>query len=143
MARTPSKILSIAEKKEAVVNLKTAIKTHKAEAAAVYATFREAEKTLSLAKKTADAAVSAAHKAHAASVKEAGKALTDAQKVFDGIAKRNAKAADAAAKGTEKLAGQLAAVEAVEPAPKIKVPKGANGAMTVKLSRTSAVEGTA
>ena len=143
MARPSSKILSIAEKKEAIVGLKTAIKNHKVEVAAVNATYNEAVKVLALAKKTADAAVAAANKAQAAAVKEAGKTLDAAQKAFDGIEKKHGKASDAAAKGTEKLATQLAAVEAIEPAAKVKVPKGANGAMPAKLSKTSAVAGTA
>ncbi len=142
MARPSSKILSIAEKKEAIVGLKTAIKNHKAELSAVNTAFKDAEKVLALAKKTADAAVAAANKAQTAAVKDAGKALDAAQKAFDAVAKKTGKASDAGAKGTEKLAAQLAAVEAVEPAAKVKVVKGAMTA-PAKLSRTSAVAGTA
>lgn len=143
MARPSSKILSIAEKKEAIVGLKTAIKNHKVEVAAVNTAYGDAVKVLALAKKTADAAVTAANKAQAAALKEANKTLAAAQKVFDGVEKKYGKASEAAAKGTEKLATQLATVEAIEPAAKVKVPKGANGAVPAKLSRTSAVAGTA
>ena len=143
MARPSSKILSIAEKKEAIVGLKTAIKSHKAEVSAVNATYSEAVKVLASAKKAADVAVTAANKAQAAAVKEAGKALAAAQKVFDGVEKKYERASEAAAKGTEKLATQLATVEAIEPAAKVKVPKGTNSVMPTKLSRTSAVAGTA
>ena len=53
--------------------------------------------------------------------KQAEAAVKAAQKVFDAVAAKHVKLSAAAAKGAEKLTTQLEAVEAVEPAPAVKV----------------------
>ena len=108
MARAPSKIMTIAEKKEAKKGLEAALKTVNAGAKAV------------------DAEVAAATKALAAAKKEADKAIAAAQKVLDAAKKKQDKAVAAAEKGRTKLTGQLATLEATPAEPAKRGPKPKN-----------------
>ena len=75
MARAPSKILSLAEKKAAETGLKTALKTNLASVKASEAAVADANKALTSAKKQADALAATANKALAKAQKDGGKLI--------------------------------------------------------------------
>lgn len=112
MARSPSKIMSVAEKKTAEAGLKLAIKNTDAAIKASETDVAIANKALMTAKKQADALVAQANKAHEAALKEGGKLITAAQKLVDAATKKHTKVFDAANKGKEKLNGQLISLSA-------------------------------
>ena len=118
--RTPSKIMSIVEKKAAQAGLKLALKNHNENVKSISGALKDAEKVLALAKKDADAVVATLNKAQAAALKQAAASVKAAQKAFDIVAAKTEKAQAAAAKGTEKLTTQIATLEAVETAPVVK-----------------------
>lgn len=122
MARPSSKIMSIVEKKAAQAGLKLALKNHNENVKSISATLKDAEKTLALAKKSADAAIAKLNKEQAVVAKQAEAGVKAAQKAFDAAYAKTLKAQAAADKGTEKLTGQLAALDAVEAAPVVKAP---------------------
>lgn len=109
MARPSSKIMTLADKKAAVGNLKTLLKQQAAATKDIEAGRKQAAKDLAAAKKAADARS-----------KEAAKDLAAAQKLFDSVVAKADKAAAAAAKGTEKINSQLEALESAQVAPKAK-----------------------
>jgi len=94
MARPPSHIMTLVEKKVQTENLKKALATSQAPLVAARNVKAEAAKSLAAAKKTA------------------AKALKDAQAVLDAAEKKEAKAAAAAAKGRAKITGQLEVLKA-------------------------------
>lgn len=96
MARLPSKIMTIAEKKAAANGLKTALKTHKESVKAIESDHAAAIKT------------------HAVAIKEANKTLSDANKTLDAATKKHDKLAAAAQKGTDKLNSQIEHLNSVE-----------------------------
>lgn len=120
MARPSSKIMSIVEKKAATAGLKNAIKQHNDTVKLVNVAQKDADKVLALAKKAADVMVAEANKVLAAVSKDAAKLVADATKAHAAVVGKTAKSLAAAAKGTDKLATQLSALEAVEPAPVVK-----------------------
>jgi len=123
MAKAP-KTITPAEKKLAQANLKEALKNHAALTKGITVEQKAAEKALADAKKSADATIKEAEKAAAAKRKEADAAIVAAQKAYAAAFAKAEKSKAAAAKGTEKLTGQLAALEAlaVMAAPKVKAP---------------------
>lgn len=123
MARTPSKIMSVAEKKAAQSNLKQAIKVVDTGVKESEALVAVANKGLAEAKKKADALAAAASKQHDLALKEGGKLIAAAQKLVDAATKKHTKVFDAAAKGREKLNGQLATLEATPAEPGKRGPK--------------------
>lgn len=112
MAKAP-KTISAADKKAQLAGLKLALKQHSDNTKSISAAFKEAEKALAVAKKSSDAIAKEAAKAAEAKRKEATTAAAAAQKIFDAAVAKNTKATEAAAKGAEKLNGQIAALEAV------------------------------
>ena len=118
--------MTIAEKKLATTNLKTALSAHNVAVKAIDADQKAAEKALAAAKKSADLQAKDAAKAAAVIAKAADATLKAAQKAYDAAVATAAKKKDAAAKGTAKLTGQLAALDAVvavKDAPTPKAPK--------------------
>lgn len=118
--RTPSKIMSIVEKKAAQAGLKLALKNHNDNVKSISGALRDAEKVLALAKKSADAVIAKLNKEQAVVAKQADAGVKAAQKAFDAVVAKTAKAEAAAAKGTDKLNSQIAALDAVEAAPAVK-----------------------
>ena len=128
MARAPSKIMTVADKKAAKGLLNDALKTHNANIKSIAAEQKAAAKALADAKKSADALTKEAEKAAAAKRKEADAALKAAQKAYEAAVARADKLTAAAAKGTEKLNKQIAALdatptEAAKRGPKVKAPE--------------------
>lgn len=115
MARMPSVILSVAEKKAMANDLKKALKAHAAEVDAISANQTKAAKELTLAEKQAEAKRKAVERENA-------KALQVAKKQLQATQARTAKMLTAAAKGRSKIEAKLAALEAtpVAEAPKAK-----------------------
>jgi chromosome segregation ATPase len=95
--------MTIAEKKVAQANLKTAIKANLASSKALAADVKAAEQALAQAKKDAD------------------KRIKECQKTLDTVKAKTAKAQDAAAKGNAKLTQQLTELEAKEA---VRSPRG-------------------
>lgn len=112
MARTPSKILTVAEKKAAETDIKKALKDNAAARKASEALVAEAQKALDAAKKTADAKKAAAMKVVAAAEKEGGKLIAEAQKALDAATKKHTKIFDASNAGDTKLQERLTALAA-------------------------------
>ena len=127
MARAPSKILTVAEKKAAEAGLKTAIKTNLTAATDSEAVAASANATPAKAKKQADALAATAQKAHDKALKEGGKLIAAAQKEVDAAVKRHTKVHDAAGKGREKLESQLTALASV---PTARATRGSAAAAT-------------
>jgi hypothetical protein len=123
MARTPSKIMTVADKKAAMGLLNEAMKAHNANIKTIAVEQKAAAKALADAKKSADARAQAAEKAAAAERKVADAQLKAAQKTYDAAVAKAAKLAAAAEKGTAKLTGQIAALEAVPTEPAKRGPK--------------------
>lgn len=125
MARTPSKVLTVGERKTAETGLKQALSTVNAGVKASEGEVAVATKALAVAKKKADDMVKASNKVHDKVVKDSGKLIADAQKAVDAATKKHTKVFDAAAKGREKINGQLATLAAapVEPAKRGPKPK--------------------
>lgn len=126
MARTPSKVLTVGERKTAETGLKQALSTVNAGVKASEGEVAVATKALAAAKKQADSMVKDSNKAHDAVLKAGGKLIADAQKALDAATKKHTKVFDAAAKGRDKINGQLATlaaapVEAAKRGPKPKV----------------------
>jgi hypothetical protein len=117
MARSPSVILSLAEKKAMVVDLKKAIKAHETNTAAISAEVTKAAKSMTLAEKLADAKKKAVER-------ENSKAVQLAKKQLEATQARTAKMLAAAAKGRSKLDAKLSALES---APVAEVPKVKRG----------------
>ena len=117
MARSPSVILSVAEKKAMAVDLKKAIKAHEANTAAISAEVVKAAKGMTLAEKLADAKKKAVER-------ENSKAVQLAKKQLEATQARTAKMLAAAAKGRSKLDAKLSALEAT---PVAEVPKAKRG----------------
>ena len=140
MARSPSKIMTLAEKKVATAGLQTALKNHQLGVKALGTQRAEADRILAAAKKDADKIVANVAKANAVTAKTAQKALKAAQKIYDANITKIARAEAAAAKGTAKLTDQLGALQATDTAPAVKVmkaPKGLNGASPNARSLTA------
>ena len=116
MARPQSKIMSIAEKKVALTNLKAAMATHRMVLKNIGFEQMEANKVLALAKKTADASVKSTHKTAEAAYKAANRALDDATKTHTAASASVAKRLAAGEKGTARLTADTAVIEAVVPA---------------------------
>lgn len=131
MARTPSKIMSIVEKKAAQAGLKQALKNHNENVRSIGAALKDAEKALAAAKKEADAMIVKLNKEQAVVAKAAEKLVKTAQKAFDVEAAKAEKAAAAAAKGTEKLTSQIAALEEAPVSDAKPVKAGKKAAETV------------
>lgn len=112
--------MSIVEKKAATAGLKTALKQHNDEVKLIAISQKEADKVFAAAKKAADVMVAEANKVLAAVVREAGKLVAEATKAHLAVSGKTVKAQAAAAKGSDKLTTQLAALETVEPAPVVK-----------------------
>lgn len=112
MARTPSKIFSLAEKKSTIAGLKQAIKDNTVSVKESADTVALATKALATAKKQSDALVAEATKAVTKATKEGNSLIATAQKALDAATKKHVKLNDAAAKGRAKLDGQLEAIEA-------------------------------
>jgi hypothetical protein len=123
MAKAPSKIMTIAEKKIAQTNLKVALTQHNASVKAIDVDTKAAEKALAAAKKSADTVAKEAAKTAAAVAKASDTAVKAAQKAYEAAVAKAAKAKDAAAKGTAKLTGQMAALDAVVAVKDAPVPK--------------------
>lgn len=120
MARQSSKIMSIAEKKVAQAGLKTALKNHNESIKAIDLTLKDAEKVLTAAKKQSDDVIKALNKEQATVAKKAETDVKAAQKAFDAVVAQHAKSTAAAAKGTEKLMTQAAALEATPTGPNVR-----------------------
>lgn len=123
MARAPSKILSVAEKKQAEAGLKQAIKLVDTGVTASGTEVATATKALAAAKKQADALVATASKTVAAAQKEGDKLVSAAQKALDAATKKHTKVLDAAGKGRDKLNSQLATLAATPAEPAKRGPK--------------------
>lgn len=120
MARAPSKIMSIVEKKQAQNGLKAALKLHDADVKNVGTDLKLAEKALAAAKKAADATIKQLNKEQAVIAKAVEAGVKLAQKTFDAASTKATRLNAAAAKGHEKITGQLAALDAVVA---VKAPK--------------------
>ena len=116
MARMPSVILSVAEKKAMANDLKKALKAHAAEVDAISANQTKAAKELTLAEKQAEAKRKAVERENA-------KALQVAKKQLQATQARTAKMLTAAAKGRSKIEAKLAALEATP----VEAPKAKRG----------------
>lgn len=123
MAKAPSKIMSIAEKKMAQTNLKIAIKQNADLAKALDADTKAAEKALAAAKKSADAKAKDAAKAAAVIAKAVDAEIKAAQKSYDAAVAAAAKKKAAAAQGAAKLTGQMTALDAAPTGAPVKAPK--------------------
>lgn len=123
MAKAPSKIMSIADKKAAQANLKTAIKQQADLAKTIATDLKAAAAALALAKKTADAQTKEAAKQAATVAKAADITLKAAQKAYDAAVATANKKGDAAAKGASKLKDQMAALDAVPTSAPVKAVK--------------------
>ena len=131
MAKSPSKIMTIADKKLAQANLKAALAQHNTSVKAINADQKAADAALAAAKKSADAIAKEAAKAAAAKAKEADALVKAAQKTYDAAVAKSAKAKDAAAKGTAKLTMQLVALDAAPVATAVPAPKAKKVAAAV------------
>jgi len=144
LARQPSKIMTVADKKAAQAGLGVALKNHNAATKAVLATQKAADAALAAAAKAADARVKAVTRANATARKEADKLVKDAKKIHDAATAKTAKSIAAAAKGTAKITGQIAALESVQTRPDIKVPRNTPVQMSAPaLTALTATAGTA
>ena len=141
MAKTPSKIMTVGEKKAALATIKGEISAHAAKSKELIAQSKTNDKVLSEATAEAALAVKAAKKVHDLAVKEAallvknaGLALAAAEKAADGrvaaATKAHTKAKAQLAKDTAsqvahagKLAKQEADTKAAEVAALPKAPK--------------------
>lgn len=126
MARPNSKIMSVADKKAALVNIKTAIKQHDALTKTIGADTKLASLALAAAKKSADAMTATAAKLAAAEAKKAAALVATAQKAYAAAVAAADKKTAAATKGSDKLAAQLAALDATPtdaPVKAVKAPK--------------------
>mgnify|MGYP000597216462 CR=1 FL=1 len=123
MARPQSKIMSIAEKKEAQANLATASKAHQENVKALKTARATAKNDFDKAVKEAHAPVIAFEKQLVALGKARDKALKDADKAFAAAIAKLDKADAAAAKGTEKFAAQTEELKNAPVAKPEKAPK--------------------
>lgn len=114
--RQASKIMSIAEKKEAQKNLKLVQKQNNFLARANSFDIKAAVKVLALAKKAVDGNVKAAAKTVELANKSAAKDLSTAQKQYDSIVAKATRNSAAIEKGAAKIAGQIAALNAAHAA---------------------------
>lgn len=140
MAKAP-KTISASDKKAQLAGLKTAVAQHNANTKSISAALKEAAQAktaatkaanaeaklvaaeLAVQKKAADTAVFAANKAAEVALKAVNAGVAAADKAFAAAEAKAAKLQEAAAKGAEKLAAQIAALEALPVAAPAKATK--------------------